>query len=84
MAGVSGSFCPACSTANRRNRDKSNPLTIEPEELRLVLENPLGKEWDKLLLDSFTGLSPLVTRELAFRAGGRPGAAGGGAGETQK
>ncbi len=47
-----------------------NPFTIEPEELRLVLENPLGKEWDKLLLDSFTGLSPLVTRELAFRAGG--------------
>lgn len=40
------------------------------EELRLVLENPLGKEWDKLLLDSFTGLSPLVARELAFRAGG--------------
>lgn len=35
-----------------------------------MLENPLGKEWDKLLLDSFTGLSPLVARELAFRAGG--------------
>ena len=50
--------------------DKLNPFTIEPEELRLVLENPLGKEWDKLLLDSFTGLSPLVARELAFRAGG--------------
>ena len=28
--------------------DKLNPFTIEPEELRLVLENPLGKEWDKL------------------------------------
>ena len=50
--------------------DKLNPFTIEPEELRLVLEHPLGKEWDKLLLDSFTGLSPLVARELAFRAGG--------------
>ena len=35
-----------------------------------MLENPLGKEWDKLLLDSFTGLSPLVARELAFRAAG--------------
>ena len=57
--------------------DKLNPFTIEPEELRLVLENPLGKEWDKLLLDSFTGLSPLVARELAFRAAeqGRPGSA---------
>ena len=50
--------------------DKLNPFTLEPEELRLTLENPLGKAWDKLLLDSFTGLSPLVARELAFRAGG--------------
>ena len=49
--------------------DKLNPFTLEPEELRLALENPLGKAWDKLLLDSFTGLSPLVARELAFRAG---------------
>ena len=49
--------------------DKLNPFTLSPEELRLVLSNPLGKAWDKLLLDSFTGLSPLVARELAFRAG---------------
>ena len=49
--------------------DKLNPFTLSSEELRLVLENPLGKAWDKLLLDSFTGLSPLVARELAFRAG---------------
>ena len=28
------------------------------------------RDRDKLLLDSFTGLSPLVARELAFRAGG--------------
>ena len=49
--------------------DKLNPFTLELEELRLVLANPLGKAWDKLLLDSFTGLSPLVARELAFRAG---------------
>ena len=50
--------------------DKLNPFTLSPEELRLVLSNPLGKAWDKLLLDSFTGLSPLVARELAFRAWG--------------
>lgn len=49
--------------------DKLNPFTLSLEELRLVLSNPLGKAWDKLLLDSFTGLSPLVARELAFRAG---------------
>ena len=52
--------------------DKLNPFTLSPEELRLVLANPLGKAWDKLLLDSFTGLSPLVARELAFRAGDDP------------
>ena len=52
--------------------DKLNPFTLSPEELRLALANPLGKAWDKLLLDSFTGLSPLVARELAFRAGGDP------------
>lgn len=49
--------------------DKLDPFTLDPEELSAALENPLGKEWDKLLLDTFTGLSPLVVRELAFRAG---------------
>lgn len=52
--------------------DKLNPFTMDPGELRLALANPLGKAWDKLLLDSFTGLSPLVARELAFRAGDAP------------
>ena len=28
----------------------------------------MGREWDKLLLDSFAGLSPLVAPRLAFRA----------------
>ena len=49
--------------------DKLDPFTVDQEELSAALENPLGKEWDKLLLDTFTGLSPLVARELAFRAG---------------
>ncbi|OUQ84646.1 NFACT RNA binding domain-containing protein [Flavonifractor sp. An10] len=52
--------------------DKLNPFTLSPEELRLALANPLGKAWDKLLLDSFTGFSPLAARELAFRAGDDP------------
>ena len=59
---------------------KLNPFTaIEPEELRLVLENPLGKEWDKLLLDSFTRACRLWWRRSwpsALKR--RPGAAGGG------
>ena len=52
--------------------DKLNPFALSPDDLRLALANPLGKAWDKLLLDSFTGLSPLVARELAFRAGDDP------------
>lgn len=50
--------------------DKLNPLTASPEELRAALENPLGKEPEKLLLERITGLSPLVARELVFQAGG--------------
>lgn len=50
--------------------EKQNPLDLDGEGLRRALGNPTGREGDKLLLDTFTGLSPLVARELAFRAGG--------------
>ena len=53
--------------------DKLNPFTLNEEELLTALENPMQKEPDKLLLDTFTGLSPLIARELAFRAGGASG-----------
>ena len=49
---------------------KPNPLALDPSSLRQALSNPTGREPDKLLLDTFTGLSPLLARELAFRAGG--------------
>ena len=52
--------------------DKLDPMALEPEQLRQALDNPLGKQWDKLLLDTFTGLSPLLARELTFRAGEDP------------
>ncbi len=57
--------------------DKLNPFTLDEDELTAALANPLGKEPEKLLMDTFTGLSPLIARELAFRAGdgeGLPGA----------
>ncbi len=52
-------------------QDKRDPLTTAPEELPALLaqadqEQPL----DKFFLDTFFGLSPLVCRELAFRATG--------------
>ena len=50
--------------------DKLDPMALDGEGLRRALDNPTGREADKLLLDTFNGLSPLITRELAFRAGG--------------
>jgi len=50
--------------------DKLNPLSLEEEELyNLLLFAPPDKAWDKWLLDTFNGISPLVARELVFRAG---------------
>ena len=50
--------------------DKLDPMALDGEGLRRALDNPTGREADKLLLDTFNGLSPLIARELAFRAGG--------------
>ena len=53
--------------------DKLNPFILGEEELLAALDNPTQKEPEKLLMDTFTGLSPLIARELAFRAGGAEG-----------
>ncbi len=50
---------------------KENPLTVEREQLEFLLAAaPEQAQADKWLLDTFGGLSPLVCRELAHRAGG--------------
>ncbi|MGN8895640.1 Rqc2 family fibronectin-binding protein [Flavonifractor sp. HCP28S3_F3] len=56
--------------------DKLNPFTLNEEQLLAALENPTQKEPEKLLMDTFTGLSPLIAREIAFRAGGAEGLCG--------
>ena len=48
---------------------KLNPFTLDEDGLRAALDNPMGKEPEKLLMDTFTGLSPLIAREIVFRAG---------------
>ena len=48
--------------------DKLNPFTCAEEERAAVLANPMGKSLEKVLLDGFTGLSPLIARELVFRS----------------
>ena len=53
-------------------QNKRNPLALSREELEDALaaapEQAQASEW---LLDTFAGLSPLICRELAWRAGGR-------------
>ena len=53
--------------------DKVNPITVDEDTLSAALENPTQKEPEKLILDSFCGISPLIAREIAFRAGGEEG-----------
>ena len=51
--------------------DKANPLTASREDLAALLASaPEEAQADKWLLDAFGGLSPLLCRELAHRAGG--------------
>jgi len=50
--------------------EKENLFGIEEEQLAGILRfAPMDRICDKWLLESFGGLSPLVARELAFRAG---------------
>ena len=51
--------------------DKEDPLTASREKLEALLSAaPEEAQADRWLLDTFGGLSPLVCRELAHRAGG--------------
>ena len=51
--------------------DKENPLTADRERLEALLAAaPQEAQADRWLLDTFGGLSPLLCRELAHRAGG--------------
>ena len=52
-------------------QDKVNLLNLSEEELRALIEEmPEEAELSGWLLDTFNGLSPLICRELAYRAGG--------------
>ena len=52
-------------------QEKADPLAIDPEGFdRLLWEANPDRETSQFLLDSFFGVSPLVCRESADRAGG--------------
>lgn len=52
-----------------------NPLTATGDEIRDMLERSENLRLDKLLLSTFSGISPTIAREIAFRA--EQGAVGG-------
>ena len=49
--------------------EKIDPMALSEEELRALMADLPQREGDKLLLDTFQGISPLIAREVAFRAG---------------
>ena len=52
-------------------QEKLSPLAVEEEEfLRLLAACPAEMPLDRWLLDTFTAISPLIARELVFRACG--------------
>jgi len=52
-------------------QDKQNPLTLSGEMLaKMLCSAPKEAAVEKWIIDSFAGLSPLICRELAYRAGG--------------
>jgi predicted ribosome quality control (RQC) complex YloA/Tae2 family protein len=52
------------------SQNKHNPLTMTKEEIEAVLGDEKDpRRADKYLLDKFSGLSPLVLREVLFRSG---------------
>ena len=52
-------------------QDKRNPLKTSAEIIQSIVGSaPIDARADKWLIDNFFGLSPLVAREIAFRATG--------------
>ena len=51
-------------------QEKSDPSLAEPGTLAGALASGVGSPMDRVLLDTFFGLSPLLCRELAFRVTG--------------
>lgn len=52
-------------------QEKTSPLSVEQEAFQaLIAACPAEKKLDSWLLDTFTAISPLVAREIVFRACG--------------
>lgn len=62
---------PGLSYQGAPSQHKKNPLTEGEEDIRQLLsDSPPHQPLDKLLLQTYCGLSPLACREIAFRIQG--------------
>ena len=65
--------------------EKADPAALSPDELEgLFSAAPEGSRGSSWLLDTFGGLSPLICRELCFRAWGDDGLTFGEVGESSR
>jgi len=54
-------------------QQKLNPLSCDESQLNAVFASaPPEREGDRLILDTFNGISPMLAREICFRAGNQP------------
>jgi len=52
------------------SQDKTNPLTENAQHFEAAVSSyPAARTAEKFILDTFQGISPLIAREIAFRAG---------------
>ncbi len=52
------------------NQNKHNPLDMDKEDVKILLDEfSSSKKIDKFFIESFTGISPLIAREICFISG---------------
>lgn len=62
---------PGISYTLPPSQNKKNPLTVSEEDFLHVAENaPSERRGDKFLVDTFSGIAPVVAREIMYRATG--------------
>lgn len=62
---------PGMTYALPPSQNKENPLTVSQEDLvRLLADAPRERRGDKFFLDTFSGIAPVVAREIVYRATG--------------
>lgn len=59
---------PGMQYASPPSQGKLNPLTVKREDIDNALDFSGDTRLDKLIIQAFTGISPIVSRELSYRS----------------